>query len=124
MRAPGKLNVLKRYHQELERTKRVHRQHLRDLHQWPRQEIDCVCELQVGRFRKRKALGCGKSRCLLCHFDKIFGLQSVKDQIRQQRFLDSFEDYSDSSLSDDELVLIAEETFLELDSKEAGEAEP
>lgn len=122
-RAPGRLNVMKRYHQELERTKRVHRQHLRDLHQWPRQEIDCVCEFQVGRFRKRKALGCGKSRCLLCHFDKIFGLRSVKDRTRHQRFLDSLND-CDTSLSDDELVLIAEETFLELDREEAGETLP
>jgi hypothetical protein len=113
---------MKRYHQELERTKRVHRQHLRDLHQWPRQAIDCVCELQVGRFRKRKAFGCGESRCLLCHFDKIFGIQSVKDRIRHRRLLDSFNAYHDSSLFDDELVLIAEETFRELDRREAEEA--
>jgi hypothetical protein len=105
----------------LERTKRVHREHLRDLHQWPRQALDCVCEFQVGRFRKQKALGCGKSRCLLCHFDKIFGIQSVKDRIRPRRFLDSLNDYHYSSLSDDELVLIAEETFLELDGREAEE---
>ena len=47
LRVHGKLNVMKRYHQELERTKRVHWQHLRDLHQWPGRTIDCVCELQV-----------------------------------------------------------------------------
>ena len=95
MRAPGKRNVMKTYHQELERTKRVHRQHLRDLHQWPRHAIDCVCEFQVGRFRKQKALGCGKSRCLLCHFEKIFGFESLKDRIRHRRFLDSLNDYLD-----------------------------
>ena len=105
LRASGKQDVMKRYHQEMERTKRVHRQHLRDLHQWPRRAIDCVCEFQVGRFRKKKALGCGKSRCLLCHFDKIFGLPSLKDPIRQRRFLDSVEDYC-------------------LDRREAGDAEP
>jgi len=84
---------MKRYQQELPRTKRVHRLHLNELHQWPQRPVVCICEFQVGRFRKQKALGCGKSQCLLCHFEKIFGIASVKDRIRHQRFVDSLGDY-------------------------------
>ena len=84
---------MKRYHQELGRTKRVHRRHLQELHNWPTAPVHCVCEFQVGRFRKRKAFGCGKSRCLLCHFEKTFGIDSVKDRTQDQRYLDSLNDY-------------------------------
>ena len=87
---------MKRYHQESERTKRVHRNHLREVHNWPKKPIDCECELQAGRFRKQKAFGCGNSRCLLCHYDKLMKNASVKDRIREQLFEDSLEDYLDS----------------------------
>ena len=83
---------MKRYHQELERTERIHRLHLRRAHE-EAASITCICEFQVGRFRKRKAFGCGKSRCLLCHYEKIFSIASVKDKIREQRFYDSLNDY-------------------------------
>lgn len=85
---------MKRYHLELERMKRVHHLHLRWVHGWPVRSVECACEFQVGRFRKQKALGCGRPRCLLCHFEKIFGIPSVSDRIRGQRFVDSFRDYS------------------------------
>jgi hypothetical protein len=55
--------------------------------------VNCICEFQIGRFRKRKALGCGRSRCLLCHFEKIFSVPSVKDRIRENRYLDSLSDF-------------------------------
>ena len=84
---------MKRYHQEVERTKRVHRQHLRQTHNWPSAAVNCVCEFQVGRFRKQKALGCRRVRCILCHFDKIFDIASVKDRIRVQRHRDSLDDH-------------------------------
>lgn len=84
---------MKRYHLELERTKRVHRRHLQREQNSPVAPVHCVCEFQAGRFRKRKAFGCGKPRCLLCHFEKILGVPSVKDRIRDQRFLDSLNDY-------------------------------
>lgn len=86
---------MKRYHQELERTKRVHKRHLYGAHKQTGL-INCVCEFQIGRFHKRKALGCYKTRCLLCHYEKIFAIASVKDRIREQRFLDSLKDYFDS----------------------------
>ena len=86
---------MKRYHQELGRTKRVHQDHLRQVHNWPKQTVECECELQSGRFRKRKALGCGKTRCLVCHYEKVLKIASVKDRIREQRFTSSLNDYFD-----------------------------
>jgi len=83
---------MKRYHSELERTKRSHQLHLRLGHS-SRLPINCACEFQAGRFRKRKPLGCGRSRCLLCHFEKIFGILSVHDRVRKMRFVDSLNDY-------------------------------
>ena len=74
--------------------RRTHRLHLRSVHGWPVRSVDCLCEFQVGRFRKQKALGCGRSRCRLCHFEKIFGIPSVRDRNRRQRSVDSFKDYS------------------------------
>lgn len=75
--------------------KRAHRTHVRQSHFYPQRPLDCACEFQVGRFRKQKALGCGKARCLLCHFDKILGIASINDRIRQRRFIDSMCDYLD-----------------------------
>jgi hypothetical protein len=34
-------------------------------------EIDCQCDEQKGRFRKRDAHDCGRPRCMLCHCDKV-----------------------------------------------------
>jgi hypothetical protein len=83
---------MKRDHLELGRTKHTHQLHLRSPHS--RDNLtDCVCEFQPGRFRKQKALGCGRARCLLCHFEKIFGIPKASDRVRKQRFADSLEDY-------------------------------
>jgi len=84
---------MKRYHQEQERTRREHRFHLSWVHKWPESPVDC--ELQAGRFRKKKALDCGKPRCLVCSFDKVFGIPSHKDRLRQFLFKDSLADYYD-----------------------------
>ncbi len=86
---------MKRYQQDLVRTKRVHQAHLRLTHGWPRKAVDCVCELQAGRFRKRKALGCRRSRCLVCHYEKVLGIASVKDRVREYRFKESLRDYAE-----------------------------
>jgi len=34
-------------------------------------KIDCPCDTQVGRFRKRDAWDCGNPRCYVCHSDKF-----------------------------------------------------
>jgi hypothetical protein len=39
---------MKRYHQELERTKRVHPLPLHGLHRWPMAPVDGVCEFPAG----------------------------------------------------------------------------
>jgi len=84
---------MKRYSSERERIRREHRFHLRYLHNWPKEVITCPCELQAGRFRKKKALGCGKARCLLCHYEKIFAIPSHNDRVRRLRADDAKLDY-------------------------------
>lgn len=34
-------------------------------------QVDCDCDEQVGRFRKKDAGDCGNSRCYICHSDKL-----------------------------------------------------
>jgi len=34
-------------------------------------EIDCVCDKQIGRYRKKDAWDCGNARCFMCHGDKF-----------------------------------------------------
>lgn len=42
--------------------------------------IFCDCELQPGRFRKSQRVGgCGRSRCWLCHYEKLAGRPTVQD---------------------------------------------
>ena len=42
--------------------------------------IFCDCELQPGRFRKSQRIGgCGRSRCWLCHYEKLAGCPTVHD---------------------------------------------
>ncbi len=84
---------MKRYHQELERIRKNHRFHLWWVHNYPKQPVDCPCDIQAGRFRKRKALGCSKARCLVCNYGKVFKIASIKDRIREQKFTDSLHDY-------------------------------
>ena len=61
---------MRRASYERPRTLRVWRMHLWLAHPDPN-EIHCICEFQSGRFRKRGVLGCGKSRCMMCHYPKL-----------------------------------------------------
>ena len=58
---------MNRFHADVAVIRRNHREHLRLVHDWPKVLVDCPCDLQAGRFRKRHALGCGRPRCRLCH---------------------------------------------------------
>lgn len=87
---------MKRYHQEQERIKRIQHFHLRWVYDYPQKPVSRLRDLQAGRFRKRRAIGCGRPRCLVCHYDKIFKIPSVKDRIRKYRFIDSLHDYIES----------------------------
>src|SRR5205085_2270989 len=67
----GRFIAVRRYHSERELTRRRHREHLQEVHGWLGRAVNCVCDLQAGRFRKQKARGCGRSRCLVCHYENI-----------------------------------------------------
>jgi len=77
------------YHEELPRTTRELRRHMREIHGWPKNPVSCICDLQAGRFRKRDAFDCGRSRCLLCHGEKLLRRPSVKGRIERDRVRDS-----------------------------------
>jgi hypothetical protein len=55
--------------------------------QWRALSSD-ACDVEPGRFRKRKPLDCGRARCQVCHCDKLFGHQHVS----RQRFCEAADD--------------------------------
>ena len=66
---------MKRAAEEKLRTLNVWRRHLRE-HQAP---VACVCEYQVGRFRKGQRIGgCGHAQCWVCHSAKLSGEPTVQ----------------------------------------------
>ena len=70
--------------QERTRTLQVWRRHL-SFHE--NETVLCSCELQPGRFRKgRRIWGCEKSRCYLCHGEKLLQ-QPTLQQRRANRAL-------------------------------------
>ena len=49
--------------------------------------VECVCDDQVGRFRKKKAFDCGNSRCQVCHFHKFpKRLESLQEGVARREF--------------------------------------
>ena len=55
---------------EKHRTLRIWRAHLAT----HKQPVVCSCDLQPGRFRKSQRIGgCGRTRCWLCHGEKLAG---------------------------------------------------
>lgn len=42
-------------------------------------KVDCACDDQVGRFRKKDAWDCGNTQCGICHRDK-FPKREITDQ--------------------------------------------
>lgn len=71
---------MKRWHEDYARTHREWRKHylshVESNINWTKEvgkdpyEISCVCDKQVGRFRKKDAWDCGKTQCCICHGDK------------------------------------------------------
>jgi hypothetical protein len=49
-------------------------------------EVDCVCDEQVGRFRKKDAYDCGNTRCYICHSEKIMNIAKHKDVVSDLSF--------------------------------------
>jgi len=72
---------MQRWHREKHIAKRHQREHLRFVYNWPEQPVDCVCDRQIGRFRKRDGLDCGRPRCYLCHGYKLLKLKRRSDRI-------------------------------------------
>jgi hypothetical protein len=46
--------------------------------------VDCDCDQQKGRFRKRRAWGCGRARCQLCHSYKFPKRKTSRDERRSE----------------------------------------
>lgn len=44
--------------------------------------VDCQCDEQQGRFRKRHALGCGLSQCYMCKGHKYPKRQRTRQELR------------------------------------------
>ena len=40
-------------------------------------------------FNSRHPMACGKARCTLCHFDKVYGVLKVRDRIAELRLKDA-----------------------------------
>jgi hypothetical protein len=76
---------MKRYHEELPRIRREHRLHLTWNHGWPTKPVDCICDLQAGRFRKNSALGCRSKYCRCCKYYKKKKEPSVREQRTMER---------------------------------------
>lgn len=47
----------------------------------------------LGYFRKRKPKGCTKSRCYICHREKLLKIKTKKDLINDAKAKDSLADY-------------------------------
>ena len=72
---------MKRWHEDYFVSKREwkkhHHNHVESNKTWRREvgrdpyEIDCPCDNQIGRFRKKDAYDCGNTKCYICHNDKL-----------------------------------------------------
>lgn len=50
-------------------------------------EVDCRCDDQAGRFRKRHGRGCGRARCQVCHGYKFPKRQPTRNECLADRLL-------------------------------------
>ena len=64
---------MQRWHRE----RHIARRHQRDRAHL----IYSESEQQLGRFRKRNGLGCGRARCFLCHGDKLLDRQTREESL-------------------------------------------
>ena len=73
---------MKRRHEERKITRREWNKHRR-IHLWMG-DVDCICDKQVGRFRKRDAYDCGMPKCWICHSDKFPRGSWTRQEIRAE----------------------------------------
>ena len=84
---------MKRWHDDFFKTHREWRNHRREhvaqnraIGRDPNQ-VDCVCDEQKGRFRKRASGDCGKARCQLCHGYKFPERKKTFGELQAERQL-------------------------------------
>ena len=85
--------MVQRYHAERHHMAAQLRVRLRTTSHANATDLIAARHVQAGRYRKRKALDCGKARCGLCSGHKRYGTPSFKDLVRKRRFEDSYRDY-------------------------------
>lgn len=55
--------------------------------------VNCECDNQVGRFRKKDAWDCGNSKCQMCHSDKYPKRQFTnQEELSKIKFKDSLKE--------------------------------
>jgi hypothetical protein len=81
---------MRRWHQEEAIARRHHREHLRFVHGWPQQPVECVCDLRAGRFRKRYGRGC--PGCRMCHSEKYAGIPRRRDACKEMDYRQQLEE--------------------------------
>jgi hypothetical protein len=71
---------MQRWHREIHITLREWKKHHKSHVEWNRYRnrvgvspfvVECRCDDQLGRFRKKDAVDCGNSHCLTCHSYKF-----------------------------------------------------
>ena len=87
---------MKRFQQDKKITERNHREHLRSVHGWPKKPVDCPCDLQAGRFRKKDAYDCGRTMCRVCHYEKWLNdgghAETLQEKKAKQRMRDGLKE--------------------------------
>ena len=101
---------MRRWHQDVRVTRREWKKH-RDQHVESNRDrsgrdrvgmdpdvVDCVCDDQVGRFRKTKGSGCGNGRCSVCHPGRCHKRQLTRTEKESSRlFQEQLREVADSS---------------------------
>jgi len=83
---------MKRWHEDYKITlrewKKHHDSHIERNKTWTRNRIgvsayvvDCTCDEQKGRFRKKDAFDCGNKHCYICHSDKYPKRSKTKQEL-------------------------------------------
>lgn len=82
---------MRRWHEDYTRTHREWKKHylthVEDNISFGREagrdayDIDCACDAQKGRFRKRHAFDCGHTRCWLCHGSKFPRREKTRQEL-------------------------------------------
>lgn len=90
---------MKRWHEETHIAYRNQQNHLNSHRESNKNrgkspdDIDCVCDQQMGRFRKKDAYDCGKAKCFTCHSDKLLGYKQHQEEIADLSFIEQISEY-------------------------------